>query len=124
MNNSLVLAYLGDSVYEIYIRKYLIEKGICKVKTLQEEAIKYVSASAQEKFLLNMIDENVFTNEELDIIKRARNHKNNHKPKYASVITYKNATGLEALIGYLYLEKKFDRIDALMNLILGGNYVS
>ena len=115
--NSLVLAYLGDSVYELYIREYLISKNIVKVNDLQKEAVKYVSAKAQEMYLLNLINDNFLTDEEIDIVKRARNHKNNHKPKYSSAVTYKNATGLEALIGYLYLNNKKERINDIMNYI-------
>ena len=119
--NSLVLAYLGDSVYELYVREYLVNKNICKVNDLQKEAVKYVSAKAQEEFLLNLIDNNILTEAELDIVKRARNHKNNHRPKYSSIITYKNATGLEALIGYLYLNDKKIRIDDIMDYIFERN---
>ena len=117
--NMLVLAYLGDSIYETYIRKYLIDKGISKVKELQSESIKYVSAKAQAQYLKEMIYNNFFSEEELNIIICARNHKSNHKPKNCDIITYKNATGLEALIGYLYLEEKIDRIEDIVNYILG-----
>ena len=116
--NSLVLAYLGDSVYELYVRRYLVKKNIGKVNDLQKEAINYVSASNQEKYLLKMVENNYLTEDELDIVKRARNHKNNHKPKYSSIITYKNATGLETLIGYLYLSDNTKRIDEIMEYIL------
>ena len=119
--NSLVLAYLGDSVYELYVRAYLVNKKIGKVNDLQKEAVKYVSAKAQEEFLLNLIDNNILTENEIDIVKRARNHKNNHRPKYSSIITYKNATGLEALIGYLYLNNKNNRIDDIMDYIFERN---
>ena len=117
--NMLVLAYLGDSIYETYIRKYLIDKGICKVKELQSESIKYVSAKGQAMYLKEMMDNNFFNEEELNIIMCARNHKNNHKPKNCDIITYKYATGFEALIGYLYLEKKIDRIEEIINYIIG-----
>lgn len=117
--NMLVLAYLGDSIYEIYIRKYLMDKNISKVKDLQKESIKYVSAKGQADYLKQMIDNNFLIQSELDIVKCARNHKNNHKPKNTDIITYKNATGLEALIGYLYLNDKKDRINDIMNYILG-----
>ena len=60
--NSLVLAYLGDSVYELYVRKYLVNKNIAKVNDLQKEAIKYVSATSQELFLKQLIVNNVLTN--------------------------------------------------------------
>lgn len=116
--NVLVLAYLGDSIYEFFIRKFLIEKNIAKVNDLQKEAINYVSASNQAKFLKDMMDNSFLNEDELSIVYRARNHKSNHKPKYSSMITYKNATGIEALIGYLYLEDKLDRIKEIMNYIL------
>lgn len=116
--NMLVLAYLGDSIYETYIRKFLIDKGISKVKTLQSESIKYVSAKGQALYLKEMIDNNFFNTEELNIILSARNHKNNHKPKNCDIITYKYATGFEALIGYLYLNQKITRIEEIINYIL------
>jgi len=116
--NSLVLAYLGDSIYEIYVRKYLISKNIVKVKDLQKESIKYVSANSQAYFLKEMLDNNFFNEEEVKIIMNARNHKNNHKPRNCDVITYKYATGLEALIGYLYMHDNKKRIDEIMRVIL------
>lgn len=116
--NSLVLAYLGDGIYELYVRRFLIKKGIAKVNDLQKEATKYVSAIAQEKILIQLLNDNFLTDEEIAVVKRARNHKNNHKPKYASIITYKNATGLEALIGYLDLNQEFKRIDEIMDFVL------
>lgn len=117
--NSLTLAYLGDAIYELYIRKYLISKNIVKINDLQKEAIKYVSAKAQCDFLNKLIDNNILNEEEMDIYKRARNHKQNHKPKNTDIITYKCATGLEAIIGYLYLNNKIDRIDIIMEFIEG-----
>lgn len=116
--NMLVLAYLGDSIYETYIRKFLIDKGIAKVKELQSESIKYVSAKGQASYLKEMIDNNLFSKEELNIIMCARNHKNNHKPKNCDIITYKYATGFEALIGYLYLQGKNSRIEEIVNYII------
>ena len=136
--NMLVLAYLGDSVYELYVRKYLVDKGICKVndlqkesikyvsaksqfnylKELQSESIKYVSAKGQANYLKEMIDNNFFNEEELYIIICARNHKSNHKPKNCDIITYNWSTGFEALIGYLYLENKIDRLEEIINYIL------
>ena len=117
--NMLVLAYLGDSIYEFYIRKYLVNKGISKVKELQAESIKYVSAKSQSNYLKQLIENNVLTNEEINIVKCARNHKSNHKPKNCDIITYKQATGFEALIGYLYLENKIKRIEEIVNYIIG-----
>lgn len=116
--NALVLAYLGDSIYEIYVRRYLVSIGIAKVKELQKESIKYVSASSQASFLKEMMDNNFFSDEEIRIIMNARNQKNNHKPRNCDIITYKYATGLEALIGYLYLNDNKYRINEIMNYIL------
>ena len=116
--NVLVLAYLGDAVYEIYIRKHLINKGIGHVNDLQTEAIKYVSASSQAKYLTEMMDNNFLTEEEIDIVKRARNYKSSSHPKNCDIITYKHATGLEALIGYLEMDNNKERIDEIMNFIL------
>lgn len=118
--NALVLAYLGDTIYENYVRRFLISKSISNVNDLQSESIKYVSAKSQAKFLLELIDRNYFTEEEMSVIKRARNYKNNSHPKNCDVVTYKYATGLEALIGYLDLTYQKDRIDEIMKLILEG----
>lgn len=116
--NVLVLAYLGDTIYEDYIRKFLISKGINNVNDLQKESINYVSAKAQASFLNNMIDNNFLSEEEIAVVKRARNNKNNNHPRNCDVVTYKLATGLEALIGYLeYLNRK-DRINEIMSEIL------
>lgn len=116
--NVLALAYIGDAVYEIYIREFLINKGIQKVNELQKEATKYVSARGQAKYLKKMLEENFFTEEELQIIFRARNHKTNSSPKNTDIITYKYATALESLIGYWHLIKKIKRIEEIMNFII------
>ena len=116
--NSLVLAYLGDTIYEDYIRLYLISQGINNVKDLQRESVNYVSAKNQAKFLKMLIDDNFFNEEELVIIKRARNHKGCSHPKNCDIITYKHATALEALIGYLKLNNNERRIEEIINKIL------
>lgn len=116
--NSLVLAYLGDSIYEEYVRFYLINSGICKVNDLQRESINYVSAKRQAYFLDKMIDNNFFNDDEISIIKRARNSKSHASPKGCDVITYKKATGLEAVIGYYKLLGNDLRIEEVMKYIL------
>ena len=116
--NSLALAYLGDSIYEVFVREYLLEKGIVKVNELQKEAIKYVSAKKQSEYLINMLQDNFLTESEIDVVKRARNHKS-HASKSTDIRTYKNSTGLEALIGYLYLIKQNKRINEIMEYIVG-----
>lgn len=115
--NSLSLAYLGDAVYELYIREKLVKYNL-KVKELQNKSINYVSAKAQSKFLDNMLKDNFLTKEEIEIVKRARNHKSHHS-KTTDIITYKKSTGLEALIGYLKLTKDLDRIEEIMKYIVG-----
>ena len=115
--NSLVLAYLGDAVYEEYIRMYLIEKNINKVNDLQKESINYVSAKRQAYFLDKMLNSDFFNEGEISVIKRARNAKSHPNPKGCSVIEYKKATALEALIGYLRLEGKEIRIVEIMKYI-------
>ena len=117
--NILVLAYLGDTIYEDFIRKYLINKGIAKVEELQKESMNYVSAKSQARIVTSLIDNNQLSDEEVDIVKRARNAKAGHHPKNTDVITYKYATGLEALIGYLEINNNKERIDEIMNIILG-----
>ena len=112
--NSLVLAYLGDTIYEDYVREYLIKKGIANVKDLQTESIKYSSAKAQCEIIKRLINDNFFNDEELEIFRRARNHKGNSHPRNCDVVTYKYATGFEAIIGYLKLENKIDRIKNIM----------
>ena len=119
--NVLVLAYLGDNVYEYYVRRFLINKKISNVNDLQKNAVNYVSAKNQAKYLNNLIEKEFFTEEELAIIRRARNHKGIGHPKNCDVVTYKHATALEALIGYLKLENRNDRIDSIMEKILGGS---
>jgi len=115
--NIITLAYLGDAIYEVYIRKYLIDKGLSKVELLQKEATKYVSAKGQCKILTYLLDNNILTEQEIDIVKRGRNYKRNNHPKNTDIITYKMSTGLEALIGYLYLDNNIKRIEEILKYI-------
>ena len=118
--NVLVLAYLGDTIYENYIRRYLILQNIANVNDLQKEAVSFVSAKNQSKFIHKLIEQEFFSEEELDVIMRARNYKTTSHPKNCSITDYKYATGLESLIGYLELEERHNRIDEIMDKILGG----
>lgn len=117
--NVLVLAYMGDAIYEVYIRKFLIEKGNLKVNDLQKEAINFVSAKGQNLFLNKLIDSNLLTIDELDIVYRARNHKGSRHPKNTDIVTYKHATAFEALIGYLYLENNIARLEEIIKYLIG-----
>ncbi len=116
--NSLVLAYLGDTIYEDYVREYLIRKGIANVNDLQTESIKYSSAKAQCEIVKRLISDSFFNDTELEIIKRARNHKCVSHPRNCDIVTYKYATGFEALIGYLKLENNITRIEEIIKNIL------
>ena len=120
--NIVSLAYLGDAVYEVYVREYLIRRGVAYVEDLQKNAVKFVSAKSQSKILNFLIDRNFFNQAEIDIIKRGRNYKRSSHPKNTDLITYKNSTGFEALIGYLYLENNKKRIIEIFNYILEEIY--
>lgn len=114
--NPIALAYIGDCVYELYIRQYILNyTEDRRSKSLHKLSIKLANAKAQSGFLEEI--QNILLEEELDIIRRGRNCKTGHIPKSASVIDYKRATALEALIGYLYLLKRIDRIDIIMKTI-------
>ena len=119
--NVLVLAYLGDTIYEDYIRKYLISLGINNVDELQKKSVNYVSAKHQAEFIKKLLDENLLSEEEVDVFKRARNYKSTSHPKNCDIVTYKHATGLGAVIGYLELTNNRVRIDEIMEYILGGS---
>lgn len=109
----LTLAYLGDTVYESYIREYLIKKNVfMKINDLHKKAIKYVSASAQSKAIKEI--EPFLTEEERTVFKRGRNHKKNTGAKNASVTEYRHSTGFEALIGYLYLKSNINRLEEIV----------
>ncbi|MGA8943404.1 MAG: Mini-ribonuclease 3 [Thermoactinomyces sp.] len=110
--NPLLLAYIGDAVYEVFIRHHLIARGVFRPQDLQKEAIKYVSAFAQAHVYRTL--EVGLTDEERDILKRGRNAKSGSVPKNAKVSDYRQSTGLEALIGYLYLKGEEQRLHELM----------
>ena len=116
--NSLVLAYIGDAIYELEIRKKLVSNGINKVNDLQKECIKYGSAKGQAQFIKKMLDENFHTEQESDVYKRARNSKVKSHPANTDIVTYKMATGFEALMGYLYLVNNLDRINEIIDYIM------
>ena len=108
----LVWAYVGDSVYELYIRTMLINKTNLKPHKLHIESIKYVKAQAQSELLNKLYD--YLTKEEQDIVRRARNTQNHHLPKNCNVQDYMYSTAFEALIGYLYLTKQNKRLKEIL----------
>ena len=110
--NVKTLAYIGDVVYELYIREHVISNSHEQVNKLHKKTIKYVSAKAQAR-IVDAIN-NELTDAEKDIIRRGRNAEANTVPKNTDVITYKIATGFEALIGYLYLTKNNERLNYII----------
>lgn len=110
------LAYIGDAVYEVIVREALINQGFQKVDNLHKEAIKYTSAVGQKQ-ALDIIRE-FLTEEEEIIFRRGRNASTDRKAKNASLADYRTATGFEAIIGFLYLEKRQDRLSELMAKII------
>lgn len=114
MLSPLQLAYVGDAVYELLVRTYILEKGL-NVNQLHKKVTKYVKADAQSE-IIHYLEEHL-TEMENNIVKRGRNAKTNTSPKNSSLIDYKYATGFESLFGYLYLTKQNGRILTLFNLI-------
>lgn len=112
----LVWAYIGDSVYELYIRMHLVNSSKAKPHKLHIESIKYVKAKAQADILKRI--ENNLSEKELEIIKRGRNAENHHLPKNATVQDYMYSTGFEALIGYLYLTKQDERLQEILKMCI------
>lgn len=110
----LTWAYIGDCVYDLYIRTNLVNHTNLKPHKLHMETIKYVKAKSQAKLLEKIQDQ--LTEEEKDIVRRGRNAESHHLPKNANVQEYRYATAYEALIGYLYLTKKEERLKEILNL--------
>ena len=108
----LTWAYVGDCVYELYIRTKLVNETKLKPHALHIEAIKHVKAKAQAETLNKIYEE--LTEKEKDIVRRGRNAENHHLPKNANVQDYMYATAFEALIGYLYLTKQNDRLKEIL----------
>lgn len=112
------LAYIGDAIYEAKIREYLLTKGYQDVNKLHKYAIKFTSGENQAKIIDYLISQNVLTDEEISYFKRGRNSSHSKNRRSISVISYKKATGFEAMIGYLYLSKQQERLDFLLDFII------
>lgn len=111
--NSLALAYIGDAVYEIFVRHHLLNKGTVKPNQLHKAATSFVSAKGQAKVIKEMLSIDFLTEEEIAVVKRGRNAKSGTIPKNTDVQTYRYATGIEALIGYHYLLKNEERLNKI-----------
>lgn len=110
----LVLAYIGDSVYEVFIRSLVISQGNAPVHKLHKHATSFVKAKAQSDTIHRILE--FLSAEEQDVVRRGRNAKSGTIPKNADVTEYKYATGFETLIGYLYLKKDFSRLMQVLSM--------
>ncbi|HOZ54617.1 MAG TPA: ribonuclease III domain-containing protein [Clostridia bacterium] len=115
MLSPLTWAYVGDAVYELYIRTKLVNNTNLKPHKLHIESIKFVKAKSQANTLKRI--EDFLTDEEKDIVRRGRNAENHHIPKNAEPADYMYSTAFEALIGYLYLTKKDERLKEIFGRI-------
>lgn len=112
----LTWAYIGDAVYELYVRTNLVNKTKLKPNKLHIESIKYVKAKAQAELLKKLAD--ILTEEEKEIVRRARNAENHHLPKNADPQDYMYSTAFEGLIGFLYLTKQDARLKEILDKCL------
>lgn len=113
--NGLALAYVGDAIYEIYIRDFLIRQGLTKPNMLHKTATTYVSAKAQAYLMKVMLETEKLNEEELLMYKRGRNAKSHTSAKNADVTTYRVSTGFESLFGYLHLTEQTERLEELVD---------
>lgn len=111
----LTLAFIGDGVFELFVRERLVCQGNCPVNTLHKKSISQVCCSAQAAASQKLLP--ALTEDEVEIYKRGRNAHTNHVPKNSSVADYHAATGFEALFGYVYLTGKIDRLRELFNMM-------
>lgn len=116
--NGETLAYVGDAIYELRIREYILSTGYQDVNKLHKYAVKFTSGENQAKIIDYLIKENLITEEELSYFKRGRNSGHSKNRRSISVISYKKATGFEAMIGYLYLENKIERLDEILDIVI------
>lgn len=107
----LALAYLGDAVWELFVRQHLLALGETRPYRLQRASVLYVSAKAQAEILRFLTKE--LSEEEAGVVRRGRNAKSGTVPKNADVIEYRHSTGFESLIGYLYLQGNWERLQEL-----------
>lgn len=111
--HSVTLAFVGDAVYSLYVREKLVKAGEDKPGVYQKAASAAVSARGQNELLKKI--EPLFTEEEAEIFRRARNSRKNSKAKNATAAEYNRSTGFEAVVGYLYLTENFPRIEEILS---------
>jgi ribonuclease-3 family protein len=117
--NPLVLAYVGDAVYEIYVRQYLVSLPNHRPHHLHKQAARFVSAKGQAKALERL--DPLLTGEEREIVKRGRNAKSGTVPKNTGVLEYRHSTAFECLLGYLYYTGQYERLQQLMEAAILSN---
>lgn len=113
---SLALAYMGDAVYEKYVREHLIYQGTVQPQQLHKAAVRFVSAVSQANVLKYCLGADLLTEEELGVVRRGRNAKSGSNPKNTDIGTYRYSTAFEALLGYHYLLGNIDRLEQLVHL--------
>lgn len=109
--NGIALAFEGDAVYSMYIRRHLIFQGLTKPNQLHQTATRYVSAKAQATIVEGLLTSGFLTEEEVLIYKRGRNANSYTKAKNVGTITYRMSTGFEAIIGYLHMTGQIARLE-------------
>ncbi|MFC4652122.1 Mini-ribonuclease 3 [Lactococcus nasutitermitis] len=116
--NGIALAYIGDAVYEVFVRDYLLAQGITKPAALQKKATNFVSAKAQALIISKMMDANFLTEEEMIYFKRGRNAHSKTTAKNTDVVTYRISTGFEAVVGILHLTNQEERLQEFWKFCL------
>lgn len=111
------LSFLGDAVFELMVREYIISKNVVKLNDLQKFTLDFVTAKRQSYFVDMLVKSEFLSSDELDILRRGRNIKTHKSPKNCDIVTYKYATAFEILIGYLYINDK-KRLDEVFNFII------
>ena len=111
--NTTALAFMGDAVYEVYVRKHVMETGQTNADRLHQMAVPYVRAKGQAQAVKTMLT-GFLSEEESALVRRARNRRTISKPKNADIIDYKMATAFVALIGFLYLSGEESRLEEVM----------
>lgn len=113
--NGIALAFEGDAVYSLYIRRHLIFQGQTKPNQLHRLATRYVSAKAQAMLIEALLERRLLSQEEEAIYKRGRNAHSHTKAKNTDIITYKMSTGFEAVLGYLHMTQQMARLEEIID---------
>lgn len=116
--NGLALAYIGDAIYELRIRNYVLSLGLTKVNDMNKKAVEFTKGEAQAQVMRHMIENNMLSDEEMDMFKRGRNSSVKKIRKNISRADYLEGTGFESLVGYLYLTNNTKRLEEIFDLAI------